>query len=74
MKNVLSIKVDKSLVQALKEFCRSRGLKQGFFVEKAIKSQLEREELLEDMLDLQELRPQEKASIPFSDYLGKRKK
>jgi hypothetical protein len=49
------------------------GLKQGFFVEKAIQSQLEREEMIEDIVELKELRPQEKDALPFEDYLKKRK-
>ena len=73
MKSVLSIKIEKSLIQQIKEFCQSHGLKQGFFVEKAIKSQLEREELIEDIIELKELGPQEKNAISFDDYLKKRK-
>ena len=73
MKSVLSIKIEKSLIQQIKEFCQLHGLKQGFFVEKAIKSQLEREEMIEDIVDLKELRYQEKDAISFEDYLKKRK-
>ncbi|MDP3791660.1 MAG: hypothetical protein Q8R38_06425 [Candidatus Omnitrophota bacterium] len=73
MKSVLSIKIEKSLIQQIKEFCQLHGLKQGFFVEKALKSQLEREEMIEDIVELKELRPQEKIAITFDDYLKKRK-
>jgi len=73
MKSVLSIKIEKSLIQQIKDFCQLRGLKQGFFVEKALKSQLEREELIEDIVELKELRSQEKGAAPFEDYLKKRK-
>lgn len=73
MKSVLSIKIEKSLIQQIKEFCQAHGLKQGFFVEKALKSQLDREEMIEDIIDLKELRYQEKDAIPFEDYLKKRK-
>lgn len=73
MKDVLSIKIEKSLVHKIKEFCRLRGLKQGFFVEKALTHELEREEMIEDIVELKELRFQEKRALPFSDYLKKRK-
>ena len=73
MKSVISIKIEKSLIQKIREFCQSHGLKQGFFVEKALRSQLEREEMIEDSIELKELRYQEKGAIPFSDYLSKRK-
>ena len=73
MKSVLSIKIEKSLIQRIKEFCQEHGLKQGFFVEKALMSQLEREEMVEDIIELKELRSQEKSAIPFADYLKKRK-
>ena len=73
MKSVLSIKIEKSLIQQIKEFCQYHGLKQGFFVEKAIKSQLEREEMIEDIIELKEFGPQEKSAIPFDSYLKKRR-
>ena len=73
MKSVLSIKIEKSLIQQIKEFCQTHGLKQGFFVEKALKSQLDREEMIGDIIDLKELRYQEKDAISFEDYLKKRK-
>ena len=73
MKNVLSIKIEKSLIQKIKEFCQNHGLKQGFFVEKALREQLEREEMIEDIIELKELRSQEKGAVPFDDYLKKRK-
>jgi len=72
MKSVLSIKIEKSLIQRIKEFCELHGLKQGFFVEKALKTQLEREEMIEDIVELKELRSQEKSAITFDDYLEKK--
>lgn len=73
MKNVFSIKIDRSIMDKMKEFCKSHGLKQGFFVEKAIMERLEKEEMLEDMLDLKQLSSQEKSAIGVSEYLKKRK-
>ncbi len=72
MKNVFSIKIDKSLIQKIKEFCRTHGLKQGFFVEKALKEQLEREEMAEDIVELKQLRSQEESAISFDEYLKRK--
>ena len=74
MKGVLSIKIEKSLIQRIKDFCRDHGLKQGFFVEKAIVRQLEKEEIAQDIIELKELRSEEKNAVSFGDYLKKRKR
>jgi len=73
MKSVLSIKIERSLIQRIKEFCQTHGLKQGFFVERALKAQLEREEAAEDIIELKELRREERLAVPFNDYLKRRK-
>ncbi|MDP8230687.1 MAG: hypothetical protein P9L93_06245 [Candidatus Gorgyraea atricola] len=73
MKGVFSIKIEKSLIHMIKDFCHSHGLKQGFFVEKALREQLQREEMIEDMIDFKKLRLDEKSAIDFDDYLKKRK-
>ena len=73
MKNVLSIKIEKSLIEQIKGFCQNRGLKQGFFVEKALREQLEREEIAEDIIELKQLNYQEKEATDFDEYLKKRK-
>jgi len=73
MKSVLSIKIERSLIQRIKEFCGDHGLKQGFFVEKAIMAQLEREAAAMDIIELKELRREEKSAVSFDDYLKKRK-
>lgn len=67
-----AVKVDPSLIKKIKEFCFQHGIKQGFFVEKAFKEQLAREELMEDLLDLKSLRTQEESAISFEGYLKKR--
>lgn len=51
-KVTLAVKVNYSLVDRVKKFCRERGIKYGFFVEKALEERLEREEIKEDLLDL----------------------
>jgi len=73
MKGVMSIKIEKSLMQKIKHFCHDHGLKQGFFVEKALRNQLEREEMAEDIIELKQLRGQERFAEDFSEYLKKRK-
>lgn len=67
-----AVKVDPHLIKKIKEFCIGHGIKQGFFVEKALREQLSREELAEDLLDFKILRPQESSAISFEDYLKKR--
>lgn len=67
-----AVKVDPGLIKKIKEFCAQHGIKQGFFVEKALKEQLAREELTEDLLDFKSLRVQEESAISFEDYLKKR--
>ena len=73
MKNTLSIKIEKSLLNQTKEFCEMHGLKQGFFIEKALRSQLDREAMIEDIVELKELCSQEKNASTFDEYLKKRK-
>ena len=72
-KTTLAVKISYNLVNRVKKFCRERGIKYGFFVEKALEERLEREELKEDLLDLKTLRDQEKEAIPFEEYLEKRR-
>lgn len=73
MKNVFSIKIEKSLIGKIRDFCQAHGMKQGFFVEKALREQLEREEMAEDIIELKQLRYQEKSAEDLDDYLKKRK-
>jgi hypothetical protein len=72
-KTTLAVKVDYKVANKVKKFCRERGIKYGFFVEKAIEERLEREELKEDILDMKTLRSLEKGAIPVEDYLKKRR-
>ena len=67
----LAVKLNVDIINRVKKFCIEHGVKYGFFVEKALKEQLEREELKEDILDLKTLREQEKLAIPFEEYLRK---
>lgn len=67
-----AVKIEPSLVKKVKDFCFQHGIKQGFFVEKALREQLSKEELTEDLLDFKNLRSQEESAITFEDYLKKR--
>jgi hypothetical protein len=67
-----AIKIDPGIVSRVKKFCLEHGLKQGFFVEKALRDQLSREELTEDILDLKSLRSEEAGAISLEAYLKKR--
>ena len=72
-KTTLAVKIDYKTANNVKKFCRERGIKYGFFVEKALEERLEREELKEDLLDLQTLRSLEKEAISIEDYLKKKR-
>jgi len=72
-KTTLAVKADYKTANKVKNFCRERGIKYGFFVEKALEERLKREELKEDLLDLKTLRYLEKEAIPLEDYLKKRR-
>lgn len=70
-RKTLAVKVSFNILGRVKKFCRERGIKYGFFVEKALEERLEREELKEDLLDLKTLRGQEKEPVPLEEYLEK---
>ena len=72
-KTTLAVKVDYKTANKVKQFCRERGIKYGFFEEKALEERLEREELKEDLLDLKTLHSLEKDAIFLEDYLKKRR-
>ncbi|PIR66017.1 MAG: hypothetical protein COU52_00995, partial [Candidatus Omnitrophica bacterium CG10_big_fil_rev_8_21_14_0_10_43_8] len=68
-----AVKIDPNIIVKIKLYCVVHGIKQGFFVEKALKEQLVREDLREDLLDLKALRSQEDSAIDFEEYLKKRR-
>ncbi|OGD12400.1 MAG: hypothetical protein A2Y86_03390 [Candidatus Aminicenantes bacterium RBG_13_62_12] len=72
-KTTLAVKVNYDVAERVKRFCRERGVKYGFFVEKAIQEQIDREELKEDLLDMKELKALERQAVPLDDYLKKRR-
>jgi len=71
-KTTLAVKVNYKIANQVKKFCKERGIKYGFFVEKALEERLEREELKEDLLDLKTLRSLENEDISLKEYLEKR--
>jgi len=72
-KTTLAVKVHYAVAERVKRFCRERGVKYGFFVERAIVESLDREELKEDLVELKDLRALEGQAIPLDDYLKKRR-
>jgi len=68
-----AIKTSESTISKLRNYCKKRGIKIGFFVEKAIRDEIEQEELLEDSKDIIRLRSEESSAIPAEDYFAKRK-
>jgi hypothetical protein len=72
-KTTLAVKVNHAVAERVKQYCRERGLKYGFFVEKAILEQLAREELKEDLVDLKNLRGLEQQAVSLDEYLKKRR-
>ena len=66
-KNItFTMKIDASVRDMLKEFCRTRGLVMSAFLEKAIIDEIEKEELKEDLLAIQHYEKFERdTTIPF---------
>ncbi len=73
MRTGYAVKLDQDVLKELKAFCEEKGYKQSAFVEKALREQMEREELKEDVFDLISLRSQERIARPFRDYDRHRK-
>lgn len=71
-KTTLAVRIDSAIANRVKEFCAKHGIKYGFFVEKALKDELEQEELKDDILDLKTLRRSENLAISFEEYLKAR--
>lgn len=67
-KSAYAVKLDKQLLDELKEFCEEKGYTQSAFVAKALRQQMIQEELKEDIFDLVSLRPQESMARPFKAY------
>ena len=72
-KALLAVKVDPAVAERVRHFCRERGLKYGFFVEKAVVEKMALEELKEDLVDLKSLRDLEDKAAPLDSYVKKRR-
>lgn len=73
MKIAYALKISPQLRNRVRAFCEARGIKQGFFVERALEEHLEREELLEDTKDLKRLKPEEALATDLAAYLARRR-
>ena len=71
-KITFAVKLNKGVLNRIKEFCVAHGTKYSFFVEKAITETLAEEELKEDILDFKKLKKEESQAISFEDYLRQR--
>jgi hypothetical protein len=72
-KALLAVKVDPAVAERVRHFCRERGLKYGFFVEKAVVEKMALEELKEDLVELKSLRDLEDKAVPLDSYVKKRR-
>jgi hypothetical protein len=68
---IIAFKIDEIVAEKVKAFCRQRGIKYGFFIEKAIVAQMERESLKENLLDVNTLRELENRAVPLDEYAKK---
>jgi hypothetical protein len=67
-----AVKMDNKVVKKVKLFCQKHGIKQSFFVTKALLDYLKKEELIEDLRDFKELKAEESKAIGFEEYLKNR--
>ena len=68
-KTTFAVKISPEIRKKVKIYCQKYGLKQGYFVEKALKEKLE---ALEDSLEFQKWEPEVPKAVDFEDYLKKR--
>jgi predicted transcriptional regulator len=67
-----AVKISPNIREKVRNFCDHYGIKQGYFVEKALKEKLEREETVQDTLELKRWKYQEPQAIAFEEYLKQR--
>lgn len=72
-KSSYAVKLSPGVKKRLKEFCREHGLKQGYFVEEAIKEKIEQMENLEDIADFERHKHLEAQARNLKEYLKERK-
>ena len=73
MKTTYAMKIEAKLRDQVRTFCETHGLKQGFFVEQALRTHLEREEWLDDLKDFKRLKAEEPLAVELSTYLARRR-
>ncbi|HID93866.1 MAG TPA: hypothetical protein EYP60_07200 [bacterium (Candidatus Stahlbacteria)] len=72
-KSSYAVKLSSEVKKRLKEFCKEHGLKQGYFVEQAIKEKIEQMEDLEDIAEFERYKHLEVQARNLKEYLKKRK-
>jgi len=68
-KITFAVKISPEVRAKLRIFCREKGLKQGFFIEKAIEDEIMKAENNEDILEFHKLKMQEKDAMDFEKFL-----
>ena len=69
-----AVKLSEETSRLVRDYCATKGLKQGYFVELALKEKIEKDEDLEDAQDFIKYAHQEKDAVLFEEYLKTRKK
>lgn len=64
-----AIKISPVVKERLKAYCGERGIKQGYFVERAIEERLEREEDLEDALEFKRLKHELPHATDYNQFI-----
>ncbi|MBA7576824.1 hypothetical protein ES708_18666 [subsurface metagenome] len=67
-----AVKISPRIREKVRNFCDRYGIKQGYFVERALEEKLEREETVQDALELKRWKYQEPQAITFEEYLKQR--
>jgi len=67
-----AVKISSNIREKVRNFCNHYGIKQGYFVERALEEKLEREEIVQDALELKRWEYQESQAISFEEYLKQR--
>ncbi len=73
MKATYALRIDARVRDKVRAFCTAHGIKQGFFVEQALREHLEQEDLTDDLKDFKRLRSQEALAIELTDYVARRR-
>ena len=67
-----AVKISSGIREKVRNFCDRYGIKQGYFVERALEEKLEREEIVQDALEIKRWKYQEGQAITFGEYLKQR--